>query len=170
MKDMAVVAVIELILALGAGLVLANRLTTHASPRHRPWLWLLILMGINVAECLAFSASMATNLLSYALAVVWSLVFANKLQTQEMRLLSLYTSIPAISFVAALQPLHRAGWGLLTSQEGYRFGIPQIVPWPFSTVVGFVVTVSVAAVLGKLVITFAMPAFLSHIHPNVRTS
>ena len=163
---MAIVVVIELVLALAAGLVLATRLATHAFPQHRPWIWLLILMGINFAECFAFSASMATNLFSYGLAVVWSLLFAGKLQTRQMRQLSLYACIPAISFLAILPPLHRAGWGLLDSQEGYRFGIPHLVPWPFCTVLGFVMTVSVSAVLGKLAITLVMPAFLRHIHAN----
>jgi hypothetical protein len=97
---MAIVVVIDLMLALAAGLVLANRLATHAFPRHRPWIWLLILLGIHFAESFAFSASMATNLLSYCLAVVWSLLFTGKLQTREMRLLSLYACIPAISFLA----------------------------------------------------------------------
>lgn len=163
---MAIVIVIDLVLALAAGFVLANRLAIHASPQPRPWIWLLILLGINFAESFAFSASMATNVLSYCLAVAWSLLFMRKLQTRDMRLLSLYSCIPAISFLAVLPSLHRAGWGLLDSQEGYRFGIPHIVPWPCCTVLGFVVTVSVSAVLGKLAITVAMPAILHRIQPN----
>ena len=125
-RDYLILVVIDLVLALAAGLVLANRLATHLSPRHRPWIWLLILLGINVAESFAFSASMATNLLSYGLAVVWCLLYMGKLPTREMRLLSLYSCIPAISFLSILQPLHRAGWAMLDRQEGYRFGIPQI--------------------------------------------
>jgi hypothetical protein len=166
MQDMAIVVVLDVVLALAAGFVLADRLSTYASPRRRPWIWLLILLGIHAAEVFAFSASMATNVLSYCLAAVWSLLFASKLHTREMRLLSLYASLPAISFLAILEPLQRAGWGLTDIQEGYRFGIPHFVPPPFCTVLGFVIAVSVSAVLGKLAITLTMPAILRHLHAN----
>jgi hypothetical protein len=160
MQSTIVVIILDVSLAFATGLLLATRLEAYGSPHHRWWTWLLILMGINCAESFAFSASMATNLLSYGTAILWCLIFARRLRPSEMRLLGLYSCLPAISFIAMLWPLHRAGWGLTGRQEGYRFGIPHIVPWPFCTVLGFVVAVSLSAVLIKMAITVATPAIL----------
>ncbi len=70
-----------------------------------------------------------------------------------MLLVSLYTCLPAISFLSLLIPLAIGGWPLLSMEGGRRFGIPALVPWPFCTLLGFVVTVSVSATIGKTAIT-----------------
>jgi hypothetical protein len=160
MQSTIIVIILDISFALATGLLLATRLEAYGSPHRRWWIWLLILMGINCAESFAFSASMATNLLSYGMAILWCLIFARRLRPTEMRLLGLYSCLPAISFLTMLWPLHRAGWGLTSRQEGYRFGIPSIVPWPFCTVFGFVVAVSLSTVLIKMAITVATPPFL----------
>lgn len=159
-EPMAIVIILNIGLAFATGLLLATRLEAYGSPQRRWWTWLLILLGIDCVECFAFCASMATNLLSYGTAILWCLIFARSLRPSEMRLLGLYSCLPAISFLTMLWLLHRAGWGLTDRQEGYRFGIPSIVPWPFCMVLGFVVAVSLSAVLIKMAITVATPPFL----------
>ena len=123
-------------------------------------MWLLALWGMYLAECVAFSASMATNLLGMVLAVVWGLVFMRKLQSRpstEQRkdafLIAMYTCLPAISFVSLLPLLMIGGWSILTVEAGRRFGIPGFVPWPGSCLLGFFLMVAGVAVVFKTSIT-----------------
>jgi hypothetical protein len=77
-----------------------------------------------------------------------------------MLLLSLYACLPAVSFLSVLVPLAVGGWPLLSVEDGKRFGIPAFVPWPFCTLLGFVLTVSASAAVFKTAITNIMAAIL----------
>ncbi len=129
--------------------------------------WFLILLGVYLAECAAFSASMGTNLLGAVLAVIWGLTFGRKLQglspAESRRIaarLALYTCLPAVSFACVLPLLAMEGWPILTTEGGRRLGVPGFVPWPASTVLGFFLTVVGSAVLCKTAITVSVASML----------
>jgi len=46
-----------------------------------------------------------------------------------------------------------AGWSIVNVDDGLRFGIPQFVPWPVNTIMGFCIFVAGVAVLLKTIIT-----------------
>jgi hypothetical protein len=148
-----VLIITNVALALGFGWALAKRLAGRPESRRSAGSWLLAVLGVYVAESMAFSASMATNILGYCLAFVWGILFARRLLAREMLLLSLYTCLPAVSFLSVLVLLVIGGWPLLSVEDGRRFGIPAFVPWPFCTLLGFVLTVSTSAAVFKTAIT-----------------
>jgi uncharacterized membrane protein YiaA len=147
-------------LSLGFGWVLAKYLGERPESRRSVGSWVLLVLGIYVAECVAFSASMATNILGYCLAFVWGILFARRLQAREVLLLSLYTCLPAVSFLSLLALLAVGGWPLLSVEGGRRFGIPAFVPWPFCTLLGFFLAVSASAAVFKTAITTLTAATL----------
>lgn len=148
-----VLIVTNVVLASAFGWPLAKRIAAAHGSRRGVRSWLLALLGVYVAECVAFSASMATNVLGYCLAVVWGVVFARRLSARETLSLSLYTCLPAISFLTVLIVLAAEGWALLSVEDGRRFGVPAFVPWPFCTLLGFFLTVSISATAVKTAIT-----------------
>jgi len=160
--------VVNLALAFGVGWPLAKRL---AAPTARRWpvaRWLALLLSIYLAEGVAFSAGMATNVFSIALAVVWGIAFGIWLRGRYERstvlkhafLLTLYTCLPAVSFAAVLVMLGLYGWPLLSTEAGFRFGIPDFVPWPFNTLLGFFAAVVGSAVAAKMLITMGEVSLL----------
>lgn len=159
------------VLAGGFGVPLARRLAARGG-RRRVALWLAALGGIYLAECFAFAASMATNVLGFVLAVVWGLVLRRKLAAlapkERLRLavrFSLYTCLPAISFASVLPLLAAGGWNLLTVEAGHRFGVPDFVPWPLATLAGFFAAVIVSAVVIKTAITTAVAVIRTAARP-----
>lgn len=155
------------ILLVGFGWPLAKALS-HNLPG--PWgsrAWMAALTAIYLLECVAFSASMGTNILSLLLAVLWGLVLWRKVRVPRLqsakRLVvgfSLYTCLPALSFLSLLGLLAWGGWSLLAADDGRRFGVPGFVPWPVCSLLGFFLTVSGSAVLLKTGITTGMVSLL----------
>ena len=64
-----------LIAALGLGWLLSRRFARPPKGSRTVRSWFVTLMGVYLAECVAFSASMATNVLGYGLAVVCGVGF-----------------------------------------------------------------------------------------------
>ena len=155
-----VLIVTNVVLALGFGWALAKRMAARPESRRSAGSWLLAVLAVYATECVAFSASMATNILGYCLAFVWAGLFARRLRAREMLLLSLYTCLPAVSFLSVLPLLALGGWPLLSVEDGRHFGIPAFVPWPFCTLLGFVLTVSASAAIFKMAITTITAAIL----------
>lgn len=155
--------VVNAILLAGYGWSLARHLSRRFPGPRSPGSWMAILVGIYLAECVAFSASMATNILGLALAVVWGLVFRHGFRFLPRRdtirsslALSAFTCLPALSFLSVLAPLAWGGWSLVSADDGYRFGIPAFVPWPFCSLLGFFLAVTLSALVLKTAITTAV--------------
>lgn len=159
--------IVNVIFFVGFGWPLARCISRNLPDSRSAGAWLFALGGIYLAECVAFSASMATNILSVCLAIVWGLVLASKVRAlplrQAIRLslgLSLYTCLPAVSFLSVLFLLPLGGWSLLDAEDGRRFGIPGFVPWPVCSLLGFFLTVSLSAVVLKTSVTTGIVAML----------
>jgi hypothetical protein len=157
-------AITNAVLAVGFGVPLARRL---AAGRGRRTLarWLAALGGMYLAECVAFAASMATNVLGFALAVPWGLVLRRKLAAlapkERLRLavrVALYTTLPAISFASAFVLVVLGGWNPWSVEAGHKFGVPHFVPWPLCSVAGFFAAVIGSAVVVKTAVTTALAA------------
>ena len=124
--------------------------------------YFLILIGIYFLECVAFSFGMGTQIFTISLAFIWGIVFGlwlrNIAPTKEILktafFVSLYGCLPTCSFAVILS----AAWvisgnSLLNVEQAYKFGIPQFVPWPFNTVLGFCVGLAIGTILLKTAIT-----------------
>ena len=160
--------IVNLALAFGVGWPLAKRVAHPTGERWPVARWFALLFSIYLAECVAFSASMATNVFSITLAIVWGIGFGIWMRARYYRsvalknafLLTLYTCLPSMSFASVLVLLALSGWPILTTEAGSRFGIPDLVPWPFNTLLGFFVAVIGSAVVAKTLITMGEVSLL----------
>lgn len=123
----------------------------------------VMLIGIYFLESAVLVIGMGIPVLNVGLAFVWGLVFGRWLRSRASRKeaqrtslwFSLYSSLPAISFI--LVPVFAAigGWNIVSATDGVRFGIPEFLylPWPLNTILGFYVAIITVAVILKAVIT-----------------
>ena len=78
-----------------------------------------------------------------------------------MLFVSLYGCMPAISFAALLLVIWIiSGNGLLNIEQAYKFGIPDFIPWPFNTVLGFCVALAAGTIILKTFITTGIVALI----------
>lgn len=164
----ATLVLVNVSMAVGFGRPLARSSATALGQPGRHLRVDAALWVVYLLECIAFSASMATNVLGVCLAAMWGVFLgrllrgqpAGKVAAMAVRA-SLYTCLPALSFVSLLPLLKLAGWPILSAEAGHRFGIPGFVPWPASTLLGFFLAVSVTAVVFKTATTTLVALWLS---------
>ena len=106
---------------------------------------------------------MGIPVFSIVLAFAWGVVFSSWLRTRVMNrrvlkssfFLSLYSSLPAASFIVVPVLVWIGGGHILSAEEGVRFGIPEFLhlPWPLNTILGFYAALVIGAVVLKTLIT-----------------
>ncbi len=130
-----------------------------------------ILIGIYFIESVAIAMGMGIPVFSVGLAFAWGIVFGSWLRRTHIStrgilkgsfLLSLYSSLPAVSFVIIPLSCWINGWNVLSVVEGARFGIPEF-PWPLGTILGFYGFCAIGAVVLKTVITTGEVSLLIHL-------
>jgi hypothetical protein len=172
-----VIVLVNLVLGFACALPLAKMLARVRGSR-RILRYFAVLIGVYLTECVAFSCGMATNIFSVALAFVWGAALGLWLRRSSASarevfrttlFFSLYSSMPALSFLSVLVLLFFSEWPILTVEGGARFGIPHFVPWPVNTLMGFFLSVSCSAVVLKALITTGEVAlFIRSRKPGVR--
>lgn len=157
--------IVNVVFALGGGWLLASRFSRLPGIEAGRVRLFAGLLGVYLIEGVAFAASMATDALSIALAVVWGLVLGRRLPRSKIPAgarprfvgaFALFTGLPALSFSSVPVVVGLAGRPILDSEAGEMFGIPGFLPWPFDTILGFCVAVALFAVAAKLIVTKAV--------------
>lgn len=130
------------------------------------------LIGVYLLECVVLMIGMGIPVLNVVLAFVWGLVFGRWLRNRTSRdaalrasfRFSLYSSLPAMSFVLVPVLAGLEGWNVLSAADGVRFGIPDFLhlPWPVSTILGFYVAIILVGVVLKTGITVGEVSLLMH--------
>ena len=163
-----IILFINLVLGIGLAWPLALRVEpVFRKPIKRRNLFVILIL-VYFLECVAFSASMGTNFMSVGLAFLWgglfglllcrSILISQKLLKPTL-LFSIYSGLPAASFLSVPLVAVIGGWPIFSVEGGARFGIPDFVPWPVNTLLGFCVTVSLTAVISKIIITMGIVLF-----------
>lgn len=82
--------------------------------------------------------------------------------------LSVYSSLPALSFMTIPIVTDFSGWNVLSSADGLRFGIPEFLhlPWPFDTILGFYSVMILAVVVFKVIISVGEIFVMYHVRPG----
>ncbi|HUT31412.1 MAG TPA: hypothetical protein VMX13_16580 [Sedimentisphaerales bacterium] len=134
--------------------------------------YVIMLVAVYFAECVAFSAGMATQVFSIGLAFVWGAVLglwlrrrapANKVLKAAVYW-ALYGSLPTVSFcILVLFSFVIAGESILSSEAGVEFGIPDLVPWPLNTILGFCAALGIGTAVLKTAITTGEVRLLIHL-------
>ena len=122
-----------------------------------------IFISVYVVECASMVLGMGIPVYSIFLSFVWAAIFGTWLSNRRSRggirktsyLLSLYTSLPAMSFITVPIAVLSGGGDVTSVDAGYRFGIPRIasLPEPMMTILGFYATLAVGSLVLKTIIT-----------------
>jgi hypothetical protein len=166
-----VLALIITNLAAGFGFAIpiANKLRKVTGREGKFFRYFALLIGIYFVECVAFPAGMCTQVFSVGLGFVWAILFGLWLQNiapakevlKTTFFVSLYGCLPTISFAVILVIIWViSGSSLLNVEQASEFGIPQFVPWPFNTMLGFCVGLTTGTILLKTVITTGTASIL----------
>ena len=131
--------------------------------------YLMLSLGLYLFECIAFAWGMCTQIFSIILSIEWGILFGlwlkgiapQKQIIRQMLFVSLYGCMPAISFAALLLVIWIiSGNGLLNAEQAYKFGIPDFVPWPLNTILGFCVALAAGTIILKTFITTGIVALI----------
>lgn len=158
-----VLAGVNAALGLGLGLLLANMLREL----HPDWSLirrLAVMIGVYLLECAAIAAGMLIPVFSIALAIIWGIVLGSRLRDQvtedgAMRFafyFTAYTCIPMVSLLSIPFMLTLDGRSVINAGEAIRFGIPDFVPWPADTILGFFLCLVVCVCALKSAITLGI--------------
>lgn len=161
----------NLIIGFGFAIPVALHLGKTWNKPNRVFRYFALLIGIYLLECVAVVAAMGIPVFSVGLAFVWGIIFgfwfrAHESARRALRasfFLSLYTSLPAASFIVLSVLIWASGRHILNSEEGIRFGIPDFFPWPLNTILGFYTACSIGAVVFKTTITTGEVSLLLHL-------
>ena len=122
-----------------------------------------ILLSVYFVECVSMVLGMGIPVFSVFLSFIWAAIFGMRMSKWESRsairkisfLLSLYTSLPVITFIIVPIAVMAAGQDITNVEIGYRFGIPQFsfVPPPLRTILGFYAVLVLGGFALKTLIT-----------------
>ena len=158
-----ILIILNLMIGFGVAVPIAVSLR-HASVKPTGFIGhFVFLIVVYFTESIALAMGMGIPILNIALAFVWGLILASRLRTRireqelprQVLSLSLYSCLPAVSFIAVPVLMWIDGRHILSAAEGIRFGIPAFLhlPWPLNTILGFYLSLVVGAVVLKTLIT-----------------
>jgi hypothetical protein len=162
-------ALTNLVGGIALGVFLAFGFSRLTQKQSRFFKYLALSLGLYFLECVAFTWGMCTQILSVALSIEWGILFGlwlkglapQKQIIRQMLLVSLYGCLPAVSFAVVLFIIWViAGNGLLNVEQAYQFGIPDFVPWPLNTMLGFCIALAAGTIILKTFITTGIVALI----------
>ncbi|HLB73457.1 MAG TPA: hypothetical protein VJJ98_05525 [Sedimentisphaerales bacterium] len=153
----------------GCAIPIAHGLRKVTGQTEKSFRYFAMFVGVYFVECVAFAAGMCTQVLTVALGFVWGVIFGLRLRNiapakevlKTVIFVSLYGCLPTCSFAVILSCAWViSGNSLLNVEQAYSFGIPQFVPWPFNTVLGFCAGLATGTILLKTAITTGIVGIL----------
>lgn len=163
-------AVTNLVGGSAIGALLAKEFARLTDKRNHFFRYFAMMLGLYFLECVAFAWGMCTQILSVALSIEWGILFGLWLKgiaprrqiIRQIFFVSLYGCLPTVSFAALLCIIWViAGNGLLNVEQARNFGIPDFVPWPLNTMLGFCVALAAGTIILKTVFTTGIVALIT---------
>ena len=158
--------VFNLSAGIGFAFPLAKNLQQIKDNRQKSFRNFLGFTGLYFAECVAFAMGMCSQIFTVALSFVWTLVLVfwlkaqlntNSLKTKIIRLailIAIYGSLPTASFCILITGMKVIqGANILSASEGIAFGIPDFLPWPFNSILGFSAALLAGTLILKIVVS-----------------
>ena len=172
-------AVFNLSAGVGLAFPLAGILRQIRGAENKSLRYFLVFIGIYFAECVAFPMGMCTQIFTVALSFVWGIVFGLWLSppsadSQAGRIIRLaifvavYGSLPTASFCILITILKVIeGGNILSAAEGIAFGIPDFLPWPFNSILGFSTALLAGTVILKIFVTYITASYITR-HSKIK--
>jgi hypothetical protein len=160
--------IINLLTGFGGAITLAIYLA-NVSRRSRGILRHFInLIMLYLIEGVGLAACMGIPIFSVGFAFIWGLALGLRLRTQMTPygalktsfFISIYSSLPAASLLLIPLVALLGGWNIVAPSEAIRMGIPEFIPAPANTILGFFAVLSIGAVVFKMVITTGIVSML----------
>jgi hypothetical protein len=152
-----IVVTLNLVAGLSIAFPLSKLFSRLDKEPPRVFRYYVILIGIYFLECVAIVSMM----LCFGL---WLRArTSRRVAIKTSFLLSLYSSLPALSFIVVPVLALFAGRPILSAEEGASFGIPGFAPWPMNTILGFYAILAIGVFALKAVITTGGVRFLFHL-------
>lgn len=156
-----VLILLNLLLGVAFAMPLGRHLRRLAGPPVKTRRYVFELLGLYLAESLGLAIGMGIPVLGVGLAVVWGVVLGNWLRNRTSyeqarrtaELVAAYSCLPTISFLAIPVVLWAAGWSIVSLTDARNLGIPDFLPWPLTTILGFYTIPAVVASILKIIIT-----------------
>ena len=151
-------AVTNMILCFGCAFPLTKEFNKITSGHNRFFRYFVMFVGIYFLEGIAFTSGMCTQVFTIGLSVVWGAIFGlwlkglmSKLNIiRQVIFVSLYGCLPTVSFALILLFFWIiCGNGLLNTEQAHKFGIPDFVPWPIDTMLGFCFALAAGTIILK---------------------
>jgi hypothetical protein len=151
------------------GVFIATGFARLAQKRNRFFKYLALSLGLYFLECIAFAAGMCTQVFSVILSIEWGILFGLWLKSlapqeqiiKQMFYVSFYGCLPTVSFAGILLVFWiLSGKGLLNVEQSCNFGIPDFVPWPLNTMLGFCAALTAGTIILKTVFTTGLVALI----------
>jgi hypothetical protein len=142
--------VFAIFLAIGFGRLMGKK--------NRFFRYFVMMLGLYFLECVAFTWGMCTQVFTIAISFIWAIVFGLWLKglapprqiIRQILFVSLYGCLPTVSFAVILSIVWViSGNGLLNVEQATQFGIPDFVPWPINTMLGFCVALATGTIILK---------------------
>jgi hypothetical protein len=162
-------AITNLLAGFGCAVPIAKGLGRLMGEPNRFLRYYVMFVGIYFLECVAFTWGMCTQVFTIALSFVWGVLFGLWLRglapkrkiIRQILFISLYGCLPTVSFAVILSIFWVvSGNGLLNVEQAYQFGIPDFVPWPFNTTLGFCVALAAGTIILKIAFTTGIAALI----------
>lgn len=160
-------AITNLIACFGCAVPFAKGLGRLMGTPNRFLRYFAMLVGIYFLECVAFTWGMCTQVFTIALSFVWGVLFGLWLKGLEPKrniirqilFVSLYGCLPTVSFALIILIFWIvSGNGLLNVEQSRQFGIPDFVPWPLNTMLGFCIALAAGTIILKTGLTTGIAA------------
>lgn len=166
-----ILAAVNLAAGFGCAVPIARGLSKINDKPNRIFRYFVMLISLYFVECVAFSAGMATQVFSVGLAFVWGIIFGLWLRgraparevLKQTFFVSIYGCLPTASFCILIPVIWLiCGGHILSAEEGISFGIPDLLPWPLNTILGFFTALVIGTVVLKTLITTGIVHCLIH--------
>ena len=153
---------INLFAGFGGAIVIARQLEVLNERPKKFLRYFFLLVGMYFIECVAFSAGMCTQIFTVGLAFIWGVILGFQFSRRpEIRAIlktvfciSVYTSLPTASFCILIPIVELFGErNVISAADGASFGIPDFLPWPLNTILGFCLALVTGTLVSKIIIT-----------------
>jgi hypothetical protein len=152
------------------GAFLAKGFARLTDKRNHFFRYFAMMLGLYFFECIAFAFGMCTQVFTISISLVWGALFSLWLRNivpagkiiKTCLFIALYGCLPTVSFAVLLCIIWViSGNGLLNVEQAYNFGIPDFVPWPINTMLGFCVALAAGTIILKTVFTTGIVALIA---------
>jgi len=160
---------VNLIAGFGLAVPMAKQLCAISGRQKGIFHYFVMLVGIYFLEGIAFTFGMCTQVFTIVLSFVWGAIFGLWLKNlatkrkilKQVLFISLYGCLPTVSFALIILIFWIvSGNGLLNVEQAYQFGIPDFVPWPLNTILGFCIALAAGTIILKTMLTTGIVALI----------